>query len=442
MDYENYAATSATNSDTRVSIGLEWDAMSDSSPVCRVSTVELGETSIRVAWDADGDSEYHYIWLRDNCRCLQCRHPETKERTFDLLGVPEDIRALSAETAADGSLHVIWENGGHTSTYEATWLLQHCYSRRRAGPSARVLWDAALVMPTFTHDDVMGDDAALLSYLRALRSHGVCMMHGVPVQERQALRVAERIGLPRRSNFGRHFDVASVPRPNSSAYTALHLHCHTDLPYYELPPGYQLLHCLRNDATGGESVLVDGFNVVQALRSMDPSAFEVLATVPLDFGYEDEETDARYRAPAIGLDGDGNIDELRFNTPVVGPLNVPADRMLEVYRAHRGLAALIRDPRFELRYRFAAGDLVAIDNRRVLHGRTAFDAASGPRHLQGCYVDRDGLFSRMRVLERATGRRETRRPLQLDRGPPARAKFASRRHPSGPGVMGDFTSWQ
>ena len=236
------------------------------------------------------------------------------------------------------------------------------------------------------------------------------MMHGVPVQERHVLRVAERIGLPRRTNFGRHFDVASVPRPNSSAYTALHLHCHTDLPYCELPPRYQLLHCLRNDATGGESVLVDGFNVVQALRSMDPSAFEILAMVPLDFGFEDEETDIRYRAPAIGLDGDGNIDELRFNTPVMGPLNVPADRMLEVYRAHRRLAALIRDPRFGLRHRFAAGDLVAIDNRRVLHGRAAFDAASGQRHLQGCYVDRDGLFSRMRVLERATGRRETRRP--------------------------------
>ena len=234
-------------------------------------------------------------------------------------------------------------------------------------------------------------------------------MQGVPVLDRQVLRVAERIAFPRRTNFGRHFDVVSLPRPNSNAYTALKLHCHTDLPNWEVPPGYQLLHCLRNDATGGESLLVDGFNVLRALKSKDPAAFEVLATVPLDFGFEDEDADVRYRAPAIALDGDGNVDELRFNIAVMGVLNVPAERMLEVYRAHRRLAALIRDPGFELRYRFSAGDLVAFDNRRVLHGRTAFAAASGPRHLQGCYVDRDVLFSRIRVLERIERRREARR---------------------------------
>ena len=383
--------------------------MAGSTPLCRVTTVELDGTSIRVAWDGGDDGEFHYLWLRDNCQCSQCRHPETKERTFDVLDAPEDIRALSAEAAADGSLHVIWQNDGHLSSYEAAWLLQHRYSMPRDAPPARLLWEASLDMPTYVYGDVMGDDGALLAYLRALRSQGVCMLQGVPVLDRQVLRVAERIAFPRRTNFGRHFDVVSLPRPNSNAYTALKLHCHTDLPNWEVPPGYQLLHCLRNDATGGESVLVDGFNVVQALKSKDPAAFEVLATVPLDFGFEDEEADVRYRAPAIGLDGDGNVDELRFNIAVMSVLNVPAGRMLEVYRAHRKLAALIRDPGFELRYRFASGDLVAFDNRRVLHGRTTFESASGPRRLQGCYVDRDVLFSRIRVLERTERRREARR---------------------------------
>ncbi|WP_422326832.1 TauD/TfdA family dioxygenase, partial [Trebonia sp.] len=31
------------------------------------------------------------------------------------------------------------------------------------------------------------------------------------------------------------------------------------------------------------------------------------------------------------------------------------------------------------------------DNTRVLHARTAF-AATGERHLQGCYADLDGLL--------------------------------------------------
>ena len=37
---------------------------------------------------------------------------------------------------------------------------------------------------------------------------------------------------------------------------------------------------------------------------------------------------------------------------------------------------------------------------RVLHARRAFDPTSGPRHLQGAYVDRDEINSRWRVLKR------------------------------------------
>ncbi|EMV9186483.1 TauD/TfdA family dioxygenase, partial [Escherichia coli] len=47
-----------------------------------------------------------------------------------------------------------------------------------------------------------------------------------------------------------------------------------------------------------------------------------------------------------------------------------------------------------------AGQMWCFDNRRTLHARTAFDPASGERHLQGCYIDRDELLSRILVLQR------------------------------------------
>ena len=37
-------------------------------------------------------------------------------------------------------------------------------------------------------------------------------------------------------------------------------------------------------------------------------------------------------------------------------------------------------------------------NRRVLHGRTAFDATSGDRHLKGTYIGLDSLKDKLRVL--------------------------------------------
>jgi hypothetical protein len=52
--------------------------------------------------------------------------------------------------------------------------------------------------------------------------------------------------------------------------------------------------------------------------------------------------------------------------------------------------------------RLEPGDAWVFDNRRMLHARTAFDPSTGRRHLQGCYVDRDELLSRIRILERQT----------------------------------------
>ncbi|MFO6465778.1 TauD/TfdA family dioxygenase [Jannaschia sp. KMU-145] len=38
------------------------------------------------------------------------------------------------------------------------------------------------------------------------------------------------------------------------------------------------------------------------------------------------------------------------------------------------------------------------DNRRILHGRAAFDPSTGARHLRGCYVDRGEFDARLRML--------------------------------------------
>ena len=63
--------------------------------------------------------------------------------------------------------------------------------------------------------------------------------------------VGDRIGIVRTTNYGRLFDVISKPDPNNLAYTALALGVHTDNPYRDPTPGYQLLHCLVAEAPGG-----------------------------------------------------------------------------------------------------------------------------------------------------------------------------------------------
>ena len=45
------------------------------------------------------------------------------------------------------------------------------------------------------------------------------------------------------------------------------------------------------------------------------------------------------------------------------------------------------------------GDLLMMDNYRLLHGRTTYDANEGKRFLQGCYIDYDSTEGKLKHLK-------------------------------------------
>lgn len=372
-----------------------------------ISRVEAEARVVRVLWDDGHVSVFHHLWLRDNCPCTDCIHPETREQTFEITSVPETILPRVAEVTGSGALRIVWSVGGHESFYHPGWLRAHCYSdvaraaRARAEPKPKT-WDASLAndMPSFSGPVVLEDDRALLDWLVTLRDVGAAVLRDTPCEMDTVGRLAARISFPRQTNFGTLFNVRSDLEANSNACTALPLPLHTDLPTRELEPGLQFLHCLVNDAEGGDSLLVDGFRLAECLREEAPELLEVLTTERIDFHNTDPTFDYRRKAPIIALNTDGNPAEIRFGTFLKGPFDLPAEKMELVYRAYRRFSEMTREPRFQAIFRLQPGDLLAFDNRRVLHARTGFDPSTDARHLRGCYIDTDELLSRIRVLQR------------------------------------------
>ena len=81
-------------------------------------------------------------------------------------------------------------------------------------------------------------------------------------------------------------------------------------------------------------------------------------------------------------------------------LDCHPDQMDKVYKAHHRFGNLLHDDRFQIKFRLGSGDIFSFNNRRVLHGRTAFDPNSGHRHLQGYYLDRDEILGRLQYLKK------------------------------------------
>lgn len=368
-------------------------------------TVQLGNESLLISWDNGHQSEYHYLWLRDNCHCSECIATLTREQVFEICDVPETIKPQEAYLSDDNRLVIKWDHADHISQYHPGWLFSHCYSDSALETKqwhAKV-WDKETIhqeLPTNTCVNIMQSDQHLLTWLKDLRDYGIALIKSEEREPNTLIKVANRISFIRETNFGTIFNVQAKADANSTAYTDLRLPLHTDLPTRELQPGLQFLHCLVNDAAGGESILVDGFKIAEHMREHYPEEFESLSSIPMAFYNKDKHSDYRFRGTAIVLDEKKQVIEVRLANFLRGPIDVPAHQTIALYKAYSCFIRLTREERFQFFHRLNSGDLIVFDNRRVLHARNAFDLKTGSRHLQGCYVDRDELLSRIRVLER------------------------------------------
>lgn len=382
--------------------------MADLAPTPTAHRVTHLEHDSRVAtlgWDDGRHDRFTARWLRDNCACPQCRHPQALERTHKFIEHPAPLIA-SAALRDDGSLEIGFRSGGvsHVSIYARGWLRAHACSEaalaeRRPAPR---LWDATIAarLPALEYELHMHTDDGLQFWIESLREHGIVLLRGVPTQPGQLLEVARRIGPVRATNFGEHYDVVSMPNPNASAYTTMGLELHTDLANWYAPPDIQLLCCLKSSAAGGESLFADGFRIAADLRASAPESFALLCRHPVEFRFHDESCDIRASAPTISLDANGQVRQIRFNNWLRATLSVAEDLVDPMYDALGEFWRRLRDPANHLNLKLEPGWLIAYDNHRVLHGRAAYDSRSGERHLQGCYVNREDLESKLRLLDR------------------------------------------
>ncbi|QJC56155.1 Gamma-butyrobetaine dioxygenase [Polaromonas vacuolata] len=368
-----------------------------------ITTLTARTDTLVVTWTDSTSTPFPTIWLRDNCP--SGLHAETHERLLDLLSIDEAPILTSA--AIDGETAVLIYADGHISRMPISLLNAHRpgQSRFDAADISAQHWRAdhgAANISRHAAAFILADDFALKNWMQDTAKFGLTIVDQLQDRTNAGVEIAERIGFLRITNFGSTFEVVNKPDPNNLAYTSVALPLHTDLPNQEVPPGYQFLHCLANEAVGGGSLFADGFAMAEDLRIEDQEAFQLLCDVAIPFRFHDENADIGVYRPVITLGSKGEVIEIRYNAHLAGIFDMPAEIMPAYYRAYRAFMAKTRDPKYRLTLKLKAGEMVVFDNRRVLHGRDAFDPSTGFRHLHGCYVDRGEFFSRLRLLMHET----------------------------------------
>ena len=371
-----------------------------------ISKLSADISSLKVLWDDGEKSNFNFLWLRDNCPTAHDK--DSRHRMFNILNVSEDLVAKEFKVNNDGKLVIKWSEGNHTSYYDQKWLRANCYTlkNKKKYISPYKLWDSSLeknlTSVSIEHDEIMASDQGLIKWLELLHFKGIAIVKNTPIEKESAFPVLNRISHTRETFFKTPFEVINIPKPNNSAYTSHALRNHMDLPWFETPPGYQFLHCLVNSAEGGDSSAVDGFAVADYLKNNEKDIFETLINVPLKFRDKDytQKLIRGFHAPAISLTKDKDYNDIRFSVATMDALDCHPDIMDKVYKAHHRFGNLLHDDKFQIKFRLGPGDIFSFNNRRLLHGRTAFDPNSGHRHLQGYYIDRDEIIGRLKFLKK------------------------------------------
>ncbi len=245
----------------------------------------------------------------------------------------------------------------------------------------------------------LSEESYQVKLLNDFQELGFVIVENTSAEEGTVIKFAEMFGPVRTTNFGKHFDVVSKPNANDLAYTSLGIKAHTDNPYRKPMPGIQILHCISNEAKGGDSSLVDGYAVAEHLKKNEPDLYKVLTTTDVLFKFVDKDIVLENYGKLIELDDNGKYTQSRFSgrldyVPYLEPIQLE-----KFYSARKKLYYLYESSEFELNFRLESGMLMMFDNIRVLHGRTEYDVNTGFRHLQGCYIDHDSTEGKLRRLK-------------------------------------------
>lgn len=365
--------------------------------------VVLADGNLRLIWSDATSATYHRLLLAENSTDPETLHQLSRETVLSPLDFPEGLAITQAHTLPSGALALSFSDGVARGPYHPGWLHAHGFNDQPIAAPAPILWRAEDQPdpPSFDGPEALKDPAIFYAWLCALRDYGVARLRNLPNRDGLLEEVLDKIGTIRPTNFGRMFTLEIQDDPTSNAYTSHALPPHMDLCTRECPPGLQFLFCRANTTTGGAGLYTDAYRVAEDIRAQDPDLFATLCEVEWSYNNRAKGTSYKASGPMVNLDASGQIASVRYETWLRAPLVADLETQERAYTAYRAFAVCAADLRYCMEVRYEAGDLFAFDNRRALHGRSAYDAAGGARFIEGVYSDRDDLHSAIRVLERA-----------------------------------------
>ena len=323
--------------------------------------------------------EIHPFWLRERVNGEEFLDKNTQQRLFDPTSLNSNI-AISKASISDDYLVINFNDGVHSKLNIEKIASEFSNEDKVIKSIDKVKWNSDLKnIKNFEYQDDLFDSKEMHDLLISFYQYGFVIIKNVPTYD----------------NF-----IVKFANSNDLAYTSLALAPHTDNPYRNPVPCIQLLHCIENKVNGGLSTLVDGLTVTEDLKTDHPEFYKILTEIKVKFKFIDKEVVLENWSPLIELSDDREFKQVRFSPRLDFVPVLDKDKLDLYYKARKKLSEKYNSDKYKIEFKLSAKDLIMMDNYRLLHGRTAYQASEGERFLQGCYIDYDSTEGKLRHLKR------------------------------------------
>ncbi|WP_287311039.1 TauD/TfdA family dioxygenase [Moorena sp. SIO1G6] len=335
---------------------------------------------------------FDYMWLRDNCLCPECRDSNSFQKIYDISEAQSPPEPLSI-VENNEKLTITWkEQPIHKSEFSIDWLMAHANELKNPVESSKeiILWNNAQLQKERTvRQDIQNCNSHV--WMNKLFQLGFTILENIKDTEELESFLGS-IGPIHETYYGRLIAVKPIKGTEAVdlAFSSVGhpLSPHVDLTYLNVGRVVMFLYCEENNASGGESIVIDGYRVARDFRQNHPEYFNILAETPVHFKQFDSlrQYYLSNKTPILKLNQKGEVSEVYFSHKNFKP-NLIFDKLESFYEAYKTFFKYLKSPDYQYEFRLKPRDCLMVQNFRILHGRKAYDANYGSRHLEGGFLD-------------------------------------------------------
>ena len=360
-----------------------------------IKNIKILPDKINILFSNNKEDNFLNIWLRDHARDEDSWDHRSNQRKIYTAKLDPKLHIKKAILKDNGkSVDILWSDLKKPINYSSNFFLENSNKSQKINNKIKI-WDKKDIGEEIYTDfqNTITNDG-FKEFLEKLYKFGFVVIQNCKTEMSSVEKIANKIGYVRESIFGGLWSFESNNDMADSAYTQDELRPHTDSTYSNDAPGLQLLLCCHYDATGGESIMVDGFKIAEKIYKENRDLYTLLSEIEVTGQYIGDGVFLEAKRPIFKLNSNKELVQVSFNNYDRAAFRMDDEKTLKFYDAIREFDLIANNREYQWRHILKPGELLIFNNWRILHGRGSF---KGDRKMSGCYINKEDFDSSCRM---------------------------------------------